>query len=108
MKKRESGYKKIEQELEEAPALILVLKNDEGEAFITNADSECEAKEIASGNKKFTVKKYGVNISLFNSKTGEVIKWKKKEGFSVWKCLPKKECRNFFGVKINNNSLFKG
>jgi hypothetical protein len=99
--------------------LISLTFSGDSEMTLEKSDSEtlklvfCGGLFIASGTDKESleevaratggrIRKYGVDISAFDPKTCKVTKWKMKEGFSVWKPLPKKEEGNFRGRRFLN------
>lgn len=66
-----------------------------GGLFVCNVDTNRkDAKDNAKKQGGF-IRKYGVDISTFDPKTGKVTNWKeKKGGFSVWVSLPKETDEN--------------
>lgn len=73
-----------------------------GGLFVCNVDTnKKDAKDKAKRMGGF-MRKYGVDISMFDPKTGKVTNWKEKGGFSVWVLLPKKQTRE---GTIPQNSL---
>jgi len=75
-----------------------------GNLFIRNGEDKESLREAALANGGF-IRKYGVDISAFDPKTRQVTKWKMKNGFSVWKPLPKKEEGNFRGRRFLNKKF---